>query len=242
MQLTAYENSTRQLIQALTSTVPLIDTATLDQYINTARNQVAGEGTCIVVPQAVLSVAPPAQSYSFSDIVVPTGFAGTGNILNVRQASWQVGPPGQLPVYPRAWPWFKTYLLDQPAPIAGPPMDFAQFGQGTSGTLWINLLDGPYTLLLDVVCLPIPLIDDGTPDAIPQLWEDAVPFYAAWLGMQNVQRQADADMMMTRYHDMMNRARSFATPEQMPGLYSQGPDLALQNRYGIAASSGGGGA
>jgi hypothetical protein len=239
--LTAYENSTRQLIQALGSTVPLIDTATLDQYINTARNQVAGEGTCVVAYPATLAVVGPQQGYAFSSIVLPAGITpGTGPVLNVRQAAYQAGTGQQL-VYPRAWPWFKTYWLDQAAPIPGPPREFAQFGQGTNGTLWVTLPDGPYTLNLDVVCLPIPLVDDTTAEAIPELWQDAVPFYAAWLGMQNVQRQADADMMMGRYKELMNRARAFATPEQMPGLYSQGPDLAMQNRYGISPAKGGGG-
>lgn len=239
--LTAYENSTKDLIQALGSTVPLIDTATLDQYINTARNQVAGEGTCVVAYPATLAIAPPIQGYPFTAIKLPLSLIpATGSVLNVRQASWSTGF-GQIPVHPRAWPWFKTYHLDQPAPISGPPIEFAQFGQGTSGTLWVTMLDSPYTLNLDVVCLPIPLIDDTTPEAIPELWQDAVPFYAAWLGMQNVQRQADADMMMARYKELMNRARAFATPEQLPSLYSQGPDLAMQNRYGMVGKTSGGG-
>ncbi len=238
MLLSAYEAATQQLIQALTSSVPLIDTPTLDGYINDARNQVAGEGECVVAYPATLAITAPTQIYNFSSIVLPPAavLAGFGPVINVRQAAYLVAN-AQKQVYPRAWPWLKMYYLDQPVPDSGAPHVWAQFAQGVAGSLAINLPDIPYTLNLDVVCLPIPLVNGAspaTPDAIPALWDDAVPFYAAWRGMQNAQRQADADMMMARYKEMMARARSAATPSQMPGIYSQGPDPAMQNRYGIA--------
>ena len=246
MLLSAYEAATQQLIQALTSSLPLIDKPTLDLYINQARDQVAGDGECVVAFPATLVVTPAVQSYGFSAIVLPPAAPqGIGPVLTVRQASFQIGTgpgAGAVLTYPRAWPWFKLYTLDVTVPQPGPPREYAIFGQGTAGTLWVPFLDTVYTLNLDVVCLPIPLVDDTTPDAIPQLWDQAVPFCAAWLGMQNAQRQADADMMMQRYKEMMGRARGFATPQQLPGLASQAPDIVMQNRYGLSGGGGGPGA
>jgi hypothetical protein len=72
------------------------------------------------------------------------------------------------------------------------------------------------TVALDAVCLPITLVDDHAIEAIPQLWTDAIPFYAAWLGMQSLQRQSDADTMLQRYQSLIRRGRQLATPTELP--------------------------
>jgi hypothetical protein len=209
-------------------------------YINEARNQVAGESECLA-DWSTLNIDETSQTYSFSAIAVSAANVafGYGPVLNVRQGAVQLGSGFQI-IHPRAWAWFQIYTLDQVAPLAGLPEEFAQQGQGVSGTLWVNLSDTSYTLNLDAVCLPIPLVDDSTLEAIPQLWQIPVPYYAAWVAMMDAQAmgrlpaQLDPQLMLDRYKQQMERARTGATPQTLPHIWSQGPDLSIQNRYGIA--------
>ncbi len=206
--LTQYETLTRALLQAPSSPIALIPTATLDSYINIARNQVAADAECIRVP-GVLVLASSDQVYGFGEIAVPAGM-GVGAVITVRSAKI-----GSQPIDIRPWEWFAQYHLG--SGLAGKPIRAAQQGQGVSGTLYFDPTpNSGFTVALDVVCLPIPLVNDGTPEAIPQLWTDAVPFYAAWLGMLSAQRAPDAEMMMARYRELVMRGRQLATPSQLP--------------------------
>jgi hypothetical protein len=214
----------------------------LINYINEARNQVAGESECLV-DYSSLAVSAASQMYPFSQIVITAAnvTAGFGQVLNVRTGSFSIGDVGHKLVYPRAWSWYQLYTLNQPVPAVGEPREFAQQGQGVSGTLWINLLDTDYVLNLDTVCLPVPLVDDTTVEAIPLLWTIPVSFYAAWLAMMTRPApDTKPDDMLQRYEQMMGRARAGATSQVLPHIQSQGPDLANANRYGISQGRGGG--
>ena len=209
MALTQYETITQSLLQAPSSPIPLITTATLDTYINIARNQVAADAECIRVA-ATLALAAGQQAYNFSAISL-TATAGSQSVITVRSATLGGNPTIDI----RGWEWFAQYYFGTGA--TGTPVVAAQQGQGTAGTLWFwPAPNATATVFLDVVCLPIPLVDDTTAEAIPRLWTDAIPFYAAWLGMQSLQRQADADMMYQRYLSLVRRGRQFATPSELP--------------------------
>ena len=220
--LTAYENSTRQLIQALTSTVPLIDTTTLDQYINTARGQVAAEGECIR-GSVTLPIVAGVPSYQFSNFIIDVTVVSA--VVAVRS-----GNVGGTALDVRPWEWFAAYYLGKST--TGTPTIVAQQGQGTSGTLFFYPTPSasiPTGVIFDVVLLPVTLITDSQPEPIPYPWTDAVPFYAAWLGMMNAQRQADADMMFSRYEQIMMRlARQGATPSELPSNMPMDRGLRLQ--------------
>ncbi len=242
MALTAYETAVLALLQAPNSPTPLVSTPLLDANINTARNQVAAQGECIR-NYALLVVTSAAQQYPFSAIALATAIPpnSVASVLNVRKATVALGS-GQTRMYSREFEWFQNYILANPVPVPGQPKYWAQYGQGVNGTLFLNLPDGPYTLTLDCACLPKPLISDTTPEAIPELWTDAVPYYAAWLSMTDLQRQADAEMMLKRFDLLMARARQTATPTVLPHQFSGGPDPMMANRLGIAPAARGGGA
>ncbi len=212
MALTAYETLTTALLQAPSSPVPLVATATLDTYINIARRQVAADGECVRSP-ASIALAPTAQEYNFISF---TGLiSGAANVIAVR--SMIVGTRA-LDIRP--WEYFTAYYRG--LATLGQPRLVSQQGQGVNGTLFFfPIPDVAYNAVGDVVCLVPDLTSDGSVEAIPQLWTDAVPFYAAWLALMTLQRQGDAQMMMQRYQDLMRRARQLSTsselPENMPG-------------------------
>lgn len=207
MLLSQYENATQQLFQALTSTVPLIALSVIDDYINTARNQVAAEGQACRT-EASLALSAGVRTYPFSAFTFgPTQSA----VLAIRS-----GAIGTTPLDVRGWEWFAQYYL--PDPAVGPPRIVAQHRPGTLGNLTFFPTPSISTVAqFDAVCLPLVLVNDATPEALPYPWTDAVPFYAAWLCMMNAQRQADADMMFARYEQIMMRlAHMGVTPTELP--------------------------
>ena len=207
--LVQYETLTQALLQAPSSPIPLIATATIDSYINIARNQVAADAECIRT-LGTLALAANQQGYAFSSIVTPGSAAGVGSVIAVRSAKI-----GGTPIDIRQWEWFSQYHLGSGS--SGTPVRLAQLSQSVNGTLYFDPTpNAAFTATFDVVCLPIPLVNDSTPEAIPQLWTDAVPFYASWLGMMSAQRQADAEQMYQRYERLVRRGRQFATPSELP--------------------------
>jgi hypothetical protein len=173
----------------------------------------------------MLSLVSGVEAYGFPQINISPGFA-VASVIAVRSAFISgAGAPLEF----RPFEWFAAYYLW--SGTQGRPAIMTQQGQGSSGSLrFFPIPNAAYIGLLDTVCIPIPLVDDTTIDAIPYPWSDAVPFYAAWLCMMNAQRQSDADSFFGRYEQIMMRlARMGATPSELPdnvpmdrGLRQQG--------------------
>lgn len=205
--LVAYENAVQQLLQSVPS--GLIPTGTLDSYINTARMQLAVDAECVRAG-ATLTFAIGTRAYPISALVTA---AGTASAFAVRTG--QV-TGANLPLEFRSWEWYAAYYLASSSAL-GTPAVIAQEGQGTQGTLWFSPTPmAAVTVFFDAVCLPVVLVNDSTPEVIPGLWTDAVPFYAAWLAMMQLQRQADAQLMLARYKELAMRGRQEATPTVLP--------------------------
>jgi hypothetical protein len=234
--LTYYQQTTRRFLNDVTFVK--YDDFDLRDWINQARGQIAGEAECIR-NYATLLVSNAAQQYPFSAVTLATGTTGVAGPLNVRKITYLLAT-GQARMYSREWEWFENYELGNPSPIAGQPKYWAQFGQGANGTIFVNLLDGAYTLMLDTVCWPNSLMTDSDPEAIPYLWTDAVPYYAAYLGYLTAQDTDRATGMFKFYQMFMGRARAAATPSDLPHQFAQSPDPMLANRLGVSMPKGGG--
>lgn len=228
----------RQQTQRLLQDQPMVKFAPgdLDFYINQARGQIAGEGECVRV-YATLAATAATQQYQFSSMVIPGGTTGVQGPLNVRMITYTIpGATGNGRMAAREWEWFNTFVLSQSAPVAGHPSVWAQFGQGASGTVFVNLLDGAYTLNLDLVCYPSPLMSDADPEALPYQWTDAVPYYAAYLGYLAAQDSQRADGLYKLYETFMQRARRTATPSVLPHQYEQAVDPVILARMKATAA------
>lgn len=238
MALADYETQVLALIQAPSSPIPLVDTATLTTYINMSRMQVAGQGLCIR-NYAQLVLVAGTQQYPFSAI---TGLSsGVNGIFNIRQA-WcnDPGTSGQAWISPRPFEYFGYFFLNDAVPPTGQPTDWSQFGQGEGGSIFVYPTpDQAYTLNLDVVGVPINLSDDSTPEVIPALWTQAVPFYAAWLAFLSLQRAGDGANMRKLFEEQMALARHAANPDIQIEAWSQSQHPTMANQLGAPAGSGG---
>lgn len=239
MALNAYLTSTRQLLQNPSAPSTLYSDSDLTSWINTARGQLAGESESIRF-SAALALGVGTQVYNFSSIDL-TGSTGVQGVINVRTIWLQVAS-GRVWIRPRPFEWLSLYALNNPVPQQGPPVMWSQYAQGVGGSIYFSPVpDFIYAAILDTVCYPVPLVDDTTPEAIPYLWTDAVPYFAAYLALlssQNAARQNDAQRMFERYTDFANRARRFSTPSVLPYQYPQSGNPVRANQLG--ASSGGG--
>jgi hypothetical protein len=237
--LNAYLTSTALLLQNPAAPTPLYSTQNLTSFINTARGQLAGESESVRF-LASLTLVPGQRVYPFSAINL-SGSTGILEVLKV-QTLWYQAASGQKWVTPRSFEWFSLYNFNAPVPLSGEPETWAQYGQGVNGSIYIDPLpDIAYTVLLDCICIPVPLVDDTTPEAIPFMWTDAVPYFAAYMALlssQGTLRQQDAQRMFQVYTEFSNRARRFATPGVLAGQYEQQNDPTRMNQLGQAPARG----
>ncbi len=252
--LSSYVTQTQRLLQLPGAPSTLYTTSDLTSYINTARSQVAGEGECIRAFGTVPTVAG-TNVYSFSNLVLgnppTTGIAGA---IHVRSLAYTL-PSGQRWLTPRPWEWFNFYILNNPVGNQqanwGPPDVWAQYAQGSlppsgttisqGGSFYINYPDDVYTLRADCVCYPIPLADDSTIEAIPFMWTDAVPFFAAYYALMSSQMQArfsDAIRYYEMYKEFVKRAREAANPDVLKFQYEQAADPTQAAKLGIKLNPG----
>lgn len=233
--LTQYLTQTAQLLQNPAATSVLYSTSDLTSYINRARGQIAGETECIRA-YGTLALSYGMGTAPFSSIA--TGLTGVSGVFNVRGAAVSVAS-GQRWLHPRPFPYFQTYFLNNPVPNVDTPTAYSQFGQGTSGSLYFNPVpDYPYTINLDCVCLPSPLVDDTSPEAIPFPYTDAVPYYAAYLAFMSAQRASDAERLWQQYQMFASRARQMSNGQVNPQQYPRSVNPVRVGQIGAQAQGG----
>ncbi len=254
--LAQYETNVKNLLQSPGAPIQLYSNTNLDLWINIARGQIAGEGECIRTIGTIQTVINQ-RAYNFSSINIGTSsVTGIQGVIHVRRITYNVGQniyglDGQQWIAPRPWEWFDLYHMNNPVPDVGPPQVWSQFGQGSAGTgtgssaTGSFYIDPPpdtvYTLQLDCVCYPIALVNDTTVEAMPYLWTDAVPFFAAYyafLSAQTGARQADAERMYNHYKEFLQRARQAANPSVNRSQYEQAGDPAQAAKMGIKPAQG----
>ena len=234
--LTSYQNLTAQLLQNPAAPTALYGTPLLTTYINIARGQLAGETGCIRVIGTLTTVIGQ-QSYPLSSIVLPTA-SGIAGVLRVNTIWLQLpGATGQGWLTPRPFEWFSLYSINNLAPVNGPPTSWSQYAQGAAppaggafvgGSIFFDPIpDLAYPLQLDCACYPIALATDSTREAIPFLWTDAVPFFAAYFALLSAQTSArtrDAGEMLQYYNLFVRRALLANTPTVSSWMYQGASD------------------
>jgi hypothetical protein len=246
-----YVTRTQRLLQNPAPATGLYPAATVKDYVNIARKQLAGEAQCIRKIGTIPTVAAQRE-YSFANISLGTpASTGIAGVFNVRRINYGVGD-GQQYVTPRPWEWFDQYCLNNPVPIdysappgSHPPVTWAQYAQGSaaptggssqSGSFYLDPIpDDVWTLYCDCACYPVTLVDDTTVEAIPYPFTDAVPFFAAYyalLGAQMQARRADAEAFYGYYKDFLGRARDISNAAVLTWQYEGANDPAQTGKAG----------
>lgn len=242
--LDQYVLRTQQLLQAPAAPNELYAEASIIQWVNQARGQLAGEGKCIRAI-GVITTVEGQRSYNFSSInfgdPAVTGIVGA---INIRSIQVSIGD-GMRWMNARGWTWFNFYNMSNVTPEEGEPAEWAQLAQGANGSIFIDPVpDTEYLLRCDCICYPLNLVDDSTVEAIPYLWTDAVAYFAAYLAFLSAQspaRQNDAARMFEHYTTFCDRARQFATPDVNYTMYPQSKDPAQLAKLGLSPKNAAGG-
>ncbi len=255
--LAYYQLQTNRLLQYPAATSALYQTADLNSWINIARGQLAGEAECVRAI-GTLQCVPGVRNYPFSAILLGTpSLTGIQGPINIRRISYNVGSAGQKFLFVRSWEWFDHYHMNNPNPQNGVPVVWSQFGQGASGTGAMSnsgtgsilsgsfFLDPPpdinYTLNIDCVCYPQLVAADTDLEAIPYLFTDAVPFFAAYFALLSAQtnaRIADAEKYYGHYSQFLQRARGSSNSSVARPLFEQAADMSQMAKFGAQGKAG----
>jgi hypothetical protein len=131
-------------------------------------------------------------------------------------------------LYGRPFEWFnRNYLLSYPTPT-GIPIEWAQYGSGSNGTIYVGpvpAVGSSYTINLDCAALPASLVNPQDLEILPYPWTDAVPYFASYLAFLNSQRTSDAEKMFSIYQVFTKRAREISVPTATPQNFKS-PKLA----------------
>lgn len=131
----------------------------------------------------------------------------------------------------RPWQWFQANCRVYSVSAMNFPAYWSDYGQGINGSFYLFPIPGQVLSMdIDAFCLPVPLVDDTTVDAIPYPWSDAVPYFAAYQCYMNSSRAADAQRMFNidprqpgQYQMFMARARKMSDgSSRVPDQYDDG--------------------
>jgi len=184
------------------------------------------------IPNA-LATALNQEVYNFSQFnslvsQAPSGLAGGGQgggpgvlmIHGVDSVAISWGQGMKPTVFRFDWSSFQAYLRAYSIGLMGYPSYASQYGQGVNGSiaLW-PVPSGVYIMDWDCFCIPINLLSDGDPEAIPYPWTDCVPSYAAHLAFENSRQVDNADRQLKKYQWYMTRAGTFSRFGNVPDYY-----------------------
>jgi hypothetical protein len=144
------------------------------------------------------------------------GVQAIHGVLSVT-ASWGASRPM---LQRKDWTTFQAKYRSWAAGWLNNPVVWAQYGQGANGSLYLAPIPAnAFNMEWDTYCVPIALVDDTTPEAIPYPWTDPIPYYAAYLAFSNAQRAQDAAAAFGQYEQFMSRARAMSEVPFIPDAY-----------------------
>ncbi len=172
---------------------------------------ITGNGTgasVTAVTSPVASLEQGQEVYNFSDI--PIIVPGVASIFAIKSVSIIYNNYRySLPMY--SFSTYQAYIRQYPLQYQYAPAVGAQYGQGTNGNLYLYpIASQPYSFQVDAFCLPSDLVTDTDTEAIPQPWQDTVPFYAAYLAKLEAQDQNGARAMLDMFDKLLQQKSNAA--------------------------------
>lgn len=160
------------------------------------------------------------EIYPFGAITLQSGMA---QIAAVRAVSLVWGAQ-RFTLGMVSWSRYQATMRTYSPGYVGTPAVVAQFGQGVSGTLYAYpVSDQRYQMEWDCIVLPVPLVNDSTPEVIPVPWQFCVQYFAAFITLDGTGRYDDAKKMLDRFEKFMKEARSESQIGQIANWYGRIP-------------------
>lgn len=170
-----------------------------------------------------LTAVPGQEVYQFSTAnVLAQTTAGVSQIIGLMSVAcaWGANAAMKPMLQPMIWNEFQAYYRSYNNGMQNYPTVWSQYAQGVNGSIYVWPLPSQYSQMdWDCYCLPVPLVDNTTPEAIPYPWTSAVPYYAAHLAYFDAQRKEDADRMMVEFNQKLTEGRAMTEVPFVPDYY-----------------------
>ena len=156
--------------------------------------------------------------YSFANPLIQQQNAGVKGVVDVLGVAVSWGGTTRPALAYMPWDNFQAYCRAVTTGATSYPLIFSKYQDGQSGSVWMFPVPSVASEMdWDCICVPIPLVDDSTPEALPDPNTNAVKFYAAKLAYQSSSRFGMADLMEEEFqhHLVVNSvaSESGATPD-----------------------------
>ena len=186
--------------------------AELTSYINEARGNTVRDSGCRRILQThTLSIG--VETIAFS--ALPQG-SSTLDVLNIN-LYWG---DSRWPMYYMAWTDFNAQLRFWQN-YNGRPIGFSMYGYKT---IYIGPKpDQTYTVELDTVVLPTPLVTGADPETqIPDPFTEAVPYFAAYKAKYQEQSYGEAEIFKQEYTKEILGCLNSTFTRRIPSVYQSG--------------------
>lgn len=182
----------------------------LTDYINDARNRLVRDTGCLRRLQTSATVTSQ-ETYLFSSL--PEGDK-TMDVININ-LYWG---NSRVPLLYRPWSDFNAQLRYWQN-YTGRPIAFSMYG--TKMFYLGPVPDQVYTIELDTVIEPTPLVSANDPDTIPDIWTQPVPFYASHTAKFKEQSYGEAEIFHQQYIKEAQNLLATTFTRRLPSAYSQ---------------------
>lgn len=174
--------------------------------------------TASVSPINILNAGQ--EQYLFSDINLEA-FPGVESVYFVRGVSLIYSNYRySLPCYP--FSVYQSHVRQYPRQYQYVPTFCSQFGQGVNGSFFFYPLPSqPYQMEWDCQCLPSDLVDNLSPEALPDPWTDAVMYFAAHIAALELQNFQAAKGFLELYEKFAQRYSDYARAGRVINPYGR---------------------
>ena len=170
-----------------------------------------------------LTTVPGQEVYKFSTAnILAAQTAGVQAVIGILSVAcaWGSNAAMKPMLQPKIWSEFQAYFRSYNNGMQNYPTIWSQYAQGVNGSIYLwPIPSQPSQMDWDCYCIPLDLVNDSTPEAIPYGWTDCVQYYAAYLAYLDAQRAEDADKMFKMFTMFMKRARAFSETPFVPDYY-----------------------
>ena len=181
----------------------------------------AGSGASVTFSVSPINVLVQGQEvYRFEDVDVST-FPGVDSVYMVKSVSVIFANTRYvLPCY--AFSVYQAMIRNYPVGFYNIPAVMSQYGQGEDGSFYVY--PPPAQTLQtewDCFCLPQDLVTNDSIEAIPQPWQDPIPYFAAHLAYGELQNFNASKFYLDLYNDFMTRHGGYARPGRAVNPYGR---------------------
>lgn len=175
-----------------------------------------------LLPQITPIAVTRAQQEVYPFSIAPLGtFPGVAEIYAVKSISFiYMNYRYSIPVFD--FSTYQAYVRIYPQQYLYVPTCAAQYGQGTSGSIYMYPIPSfLYQMEWDCFCLPDDMNDDTDPEAIPLPWTECVPYFSAHLAFLELQNLNAGAFYLQLFEKMMHDFSAYARPGRAINPYGR---------------------